>query len=317
MTTPVLDVKGLQISVTGSDRKVLDGMSLQVHPGEVVAIVGESGSGKSTACLSLIGLLDRGLEVSAGDVRLDGERLVGLTARQWRRIRGTRLGIIFQDSLAALDPVRSIGFQMAEARRALGGGRREAEHWALDRLEALGFSDPAAVMKSFPHQLSGGMRQRVCAAIAFAGNPRVVLADEPTTALDVSLQGRMLRLLLDQTRESQSGLVLVSHDVSVVQAVADTVVVLYGGRVLESGPADVVLTRPRVPYTLALLESIPTLDPDTRGKPLATIPGDFRQHPGGCPFRDRCLHATGKCVETPEPCTDEDGRTFRCWNPMW
>ena len=244
---------------------------------------------------------------------------MSLTARDWQGVRGAELGIIFQDSLAALDPVRSIGFQMAEARRMHGGAdRRTARAWAEQRLEALGFSDPPAIMRAFPHQLSGGMRQRVCAAIAFAGGPRVVLADEPTTALDVSLQGRMLRLLLDETRNAGSGLVLVSHDVSVVRAVADTVIVMYGGRVLESGPVDAVLSRPRVPYTAALLESTPTLDPERRGLPLATIPGDFTPHAEGCPFRDRCAHATPSCTDAfPEGKSDEDERTYWCWNPMW
>lgn len=313
----VLQVENLDVTVTGGDQKIVEGMSFNVGAGEIVAIVGESGSGKSSACLAMIGLLSKGLEVSNGSVRIDDVELIGMGPREWRSVRGTGVGIIFQDSLAALNPVRTIGFQLSEARRLPGlENRKRAREWAIERLSALGFDEPKSVMSAYPHQLSGGMRQRVCAAIAFAGSPRVVLADEPTTALDVSLQGRMLRLLLDETRLNGSGLVLVSHDIAVVRAVADSIVVLYGGRVLEQGPASAVLKDPKSPYTRALMESVSTLDPATRGERLATIPGEFTPHSHGCPFRDRCGNAIAQCAtDFPEPETDEVGRTFWCWNP--
>lgn len=313
----VLGVKDLVVRIRGTNRRIVDTLSLTVDPGSITAIVGESGSGKSTVCLAIMGLLDEGLEVESGEILVGDTGVTDLDESVWRQLRGNRIGMIFQDSLAALNPVRTIGFQLCEARMLHRKvKRKEARQWAAARLSSLGFDDPEGTLKSYPHQLSGGMRQRVCAAIAFAGEPSVVLADEPTTALDVSLQGRMLRLLMDETRAADNGLVLVSHDMAVVSAVADNIVVMYGGRALERGPADVVLRSPRSPYTRALLASVPTLEPESRDGDLPTIPGEFTHHYEGCPFRDRCSNAIEVCSERfPDPETDSEDRTVWCWNP--
>lgn len=313
----VLTVNDLVVTATSTGRRIVDGLSFDVEPGTIVAIVGESGSGKSTVCLAVIGLLSEGLEIEQGSITLADTDVAHARESTWRSLRGDAIGMIFQDSLAALNPVRTIGFQLREARLLHHGrDRAAARQWSVERLASLGFTDPETILASYPHELSGGMRQRVCAAIAFAGAPDVVLADEPTTALDVSLQGRMLKLLIDETRATGSGLVLVSHDMAVVEAVADHIVVMYGGRALERGPASTVLASPASPYTRALLESVPSLDPATRGRDLPTIPGEFVPHARGCPFRDRCKNAIDACGEAfPEPTHDESGRTFWCWNP--
>lgn len=313
----VLSVKDLVVTATASGRRIVDGLSFDVEPGEIVAIVGESGSGKSTVCLAVIGLLGEGLEVEEGTIQIADTDVARADERTWRTLRGSDVGMIFQDSLAALNPVRTVGFQLREARLMHHrDSRAEVREWCTRRLASLGFADPEAILKAFPHELSGGMRQRVCAAIAYAGAPDVVLADEPTTALDVSLQGRMLRLLIDETRASDSGLVLVSHDMAVVESVADHIVVMYGGRVLERGPAKAVLESPASPYTRALLASVPSLDPQTRERDIPTIPGEFVPHAQGCPFRDRCANALETCADRfPEARTDTSGRTFWCHNP--
>ena len=313
----VLSVKNLVVTASSSRRRIVDDLSFEVEPGEILAIVGESGSGKSTACLAIIGLLGEGLEIEAGVIDLAGTDVAGFDERAWRSQRGNTVGMIFQDSLAALNPVRTIGFQLREAwQKHNSGGRETAKGWARERLSSLGFTDPDAILRAYPHELSGGMRQRVCAAIAYTGEPDVVLADEPTTALDVSLQGRMLRLLIDETRATGNALVLVSHDMAVVEAVADHIVVMYGGRALERGPANVVLTEPASPYTRALMNSIPTLDPDSRGHDLPTIAGEYVPVSSGCPFRERCHRASDICSqEFPPAQTDDHGRTFWCWNP--
>lgn len=312
----VLSVADLEVR-TGQ-QVIVSGISFDVQAGEVVAVVGESGSGKSTVCHAVIDLLGTGLRATRGRVLVDGQELGTLPAAERRMLRGRRVGMVFQDPLASLNPVRTIGYQLAESRVLHGlDGRRAARAWARGRLAELGFDDPDAVLRAYPHMLSGGMRQRVCIAIAFSAAPRLVIADEPTSSLDVSLQGRILRLLRQQAADDRSGLVIVSHDIKLVGALADTVLVLYGGRMLERGPAARVLGSPRSPYTAALRASVPSLDPATRGRRLATIPGEYRRGTErGCPFRSRCRRALDRCAdEFPGAGHDEDAGSYWCWNP--
>jgi oligopeptide/dipeptide ABC transporter ATP-binding protein len=316
-TAPLLAIRDLEVGTTSGGRPIVTGVSFDVRAAEVVAVVGESGSGKSTVCHAVVGLLAGNLAVRGGSIVFEGDELVGLPPRRQRALRGRRIGMVFQDPLASLNPVRKIGFQLAEARVIHGVERwRAARAWAAKTVEELGFKEVEPTLDAYPHTLSGGMRQRICVGIAFSAEPGLVIADEPTTALDVSLQGRLLRLLLRYAKRFQSAILLVSHDIGVVRAVADRVVVMYGGRVLESGPADQVLNRPRSPYTRALLSSLPNLRPESRGRELVTIEGELSQGAlDGCPFAPRCPNALPTCGQTfPAATTVEDHSTW-CWNP--
>jgi oligopeptide/dipeptide ABC transporter ATP-binding protein len=291
-------------------------VSFSVAPGSVTALVGESGSGKSTACAAIIGLLADNLRITGGSILFENRDLARLSENSLRDVRGTRIGVVLQDSLASLNPVRSIGYQLGETRHIHGvEPREETRGWVRRALSQLGFTAPERAARSYPVELSGGMRQRVCIGIGFSAEPRLVIADEPTTALDTSLQGRVLRLLLRYRDELNTGVLLVSHDVAVVRAVADNVVVLYGGRMLESGPSGAVMTSPASPYTAALLRSVPTMDAATRGTALGTIPaGPIAS--SGCPFAPRCARALPKCHDTfPDVDEPTPGHRVWCWNP--
>jgi peptide/nickel transport system permease protein len=311
-----LAVEGLSVAGPGG-RPILREVSLSVPRGAVVGIMGESGSGKSTICRAIVGLLPPGLRVTGGTLGLGAWR-VSFASPALAGLRGRHVGIVFQDALSSLNPLLRVGVQLGETRRVHGMEPRPAtRRWVPRTLSRLGFPDPQAAARSHPHQLSGGMRQRVCTGIALAGEPRLVLADEPTTALDVSLQGRILALLADRCREQGASLVIVTHDVRVVRAVADQVVVLYGGRVLESGPAQAVLGRPRSPYTRALLDSVPALVPADRERELAFIPPARTAPPAdGCPFAGRCAREVDRCRRAfPLPAPAPGASTVWCWNP--
>jgi oligopeptide/dipeptide ABC transporter ATP-binding protein len=316
----LLRVEGLTVSTTGHDaRQLVTDLSFNVAPGEVVALVGESGSGKSTACLAVPRLLAHNLAIAEGRVLFKGRDLAHASEREMRTVRGAEIGIVFQDPLSALDPVRNIGSQLAEARVLHGvESRQQAKAWAADTLGSLGFRNRNDALRSYPSFLSGGMRQRVCVGIAFSGEPSLVIADEPTTSLDVSLQGRLLRLLLSYRDRYRTAIILVSHDVGVVRAVADRVVVMYGGRAVETGPTKAVLSDPVSPYTRALLRAVPALDPAMRGRPLPTIDEgrDRPVSPSGCPFAPRCPNALPKCTdEFPPGSPRPEGGSVWCWNP--
>jgi oligopeptide/dipeptide ABC transporter ATP-binding protein len=310
----LLSVDDLTVSVEapgGGRRRLVDSVSFEVRRGEVLALVGESGSGKSTVCLAITRLLGSGVSIERGSIRLEQTDLVKLSPKAIRRVRGKRIGMVFQDPLASLNPVRTIGFQLREPRRIhRQGDRKSLRLWVRQTLASLGFSQPEHAAGSYPSTFSGGMRQRTCIGIAFAASPDLVIADEPTTALDISLQGRLLRLLLDHRENVGTAIILVSHDIDVVGAVADRVVVLYGGRKLESGPTDAVLRSPASPYTRALLAAVPHMDPSRRGHPLPTIEGGGTVEPSeGCPFAPRCPRALERCREEFPTSTDLDRGT--------
>ena len=321
-----LEIDDLWVTVTtqdGMQRHLVMGATLAVEPGEIVAVVGESGSGKSTLCRAVVRLLDPGVSVTRGSVRVQGRDLVKLGERELREIRGRVVGMVAQDPIASLNPVRSIGMQLGEGRRRHGIARGdELKTWALSTLRDLGFDDPEHAMKSYPSAFSGGMLQRIAVGMAFSADPVLVMADEPTTALDVSLQGRLLRLLLRYSTEHKTSVMIVSHDIGVVRAVSQHVLVMYGGRILEAGPTASVLGDPQSPYTRALMDSVPEMRPEHRGEPLPTIPQAMDQQvpdPAMCPFVSRCPRAIEKChAEFPvgEVVEGEPGHMVWCFNPV-
>jgi oligopeptide/dipeptide ABC transporter ATP-binding protein len=293
----------------------VNGVGFSVDRGQTIAIVGESGSGKSVTCLSVLGLLPPTAEVS-GSVRLEGRELLNLREADARKVRGKDIGLVYQDPMAALNPVRTIGAQVCEPLRLhLGMSRRAARARAAELLATVGIPSPQRQLRSYPHEFSGGMRQRVVIAMAIACEPKVLLADEPTTALDVSIQAQILELLKSLTTELKLSLVLVSHDMSVVAGLADEVMVMYAGFIAEQGDALQVFEHPAHPYTRGLLNSIPdaTPDPDAALLGIPGQPPDMRTVPDGCPFRPRCPHAFEKCSDRPPLGALAGDHSAACW----
>jgi len=293
----VLEVTDLRVGLRRGDGEVpvLDGVSLTVAAGECVAVVGESGAGKTVLALAVVALLPPVMRVVGGGIRVAGTEVVGASDATTRALRGGAVGMVFQDPQASLHPAFRVGAQVAEAIRAHRPevGRAGARAEAAERLRRVGITDPRA----FPHQLSGGMRQRVMLAMATANDPPLCIADEATSALDVTVQAQVLDLLASTRAATGAGLLLVTHDLGVVATVADRVVVLYAGRVVESGPAAEVLAAPRHPYTQGLAAAVPRLD---RVAPVAPIPGqppDPWDRPSGCAFRSRCPRADARCAD--------------------
>jgi oligopeptide/dipeptide ABC transporter ATP-binding protein len=304
MSVPALEVDGLRVEFGRLPATVqaVQRVSFSVAPGETVALVGESGSGKSVTGLAVMGLIDPPGRITEGDVRLAGKALLGLPEAEYRRLRGNDLAMVFQDPLSALNPVRRVGEQIAEAARVHGASRANARTRALEMLELVGVVPAARRARAYPHELSGGMRQRVMLAMALVNRPKVLIADEPTTALDVTTQAQILELLVGMQRELGLALLIVSHDLGVVAGIADRVLVMYAGRIVEEGPAADVFAAAGHPYTRGLLASVPRVD-DARPV-LATIPGnppDPTALPPGCAFHTRCPIAVEQCRERRPP----------------
>ena len=299
MTAPVLEVRDLQVELSLGRGAVhpVRGASFDVLPGEALGLVGESGSGKTMALRAIVGLLPRVGSITGGSISLDGEDLNAIGEGRRRELRGRSISMIFQEPMTALNPVMRVGDQIAEIPRLrLGRSRAQAHDRALELMRLVGIPDPVRRMRAYPHELSGGLRQRVMIAIALSGDPRVILCDEPTTALDVTIQDQILKLL-DSLRERLGvAIVFVSHDLAVIAQTCRRVVVMYGGMVAETGPVESVFRNPRHPYTLSLLRSVP--DYDLVRDRLAAIPGappDIASPPGGCPFHPRCPFAQEDC----------------------
>jgi oligopeptide/dipeptide ABC transporter ATP-binding protein len=297
--SPLLDIKGLDVRFSVSDGSVhaVRGLDLSVRRGEVAAVVGESGSGKSAAMLAVLGLLDPNATVS-GSARFDGVELLGASNAVLRRHRGGRVGMIFQDPMTSLNPVLTIGRQIAEAVITHQKvSPRQAEAKAVELLEVVSLPDAANRCRAYPHELSGGMRQRVMIAIALANDPDILIADEPTTALDVTIQAQILKVLRDLQVARGLTIVLITHDLGVVAGLADSVHVMYAGNVVESGPVVDIFHRSNHPYTAGLLASLPRLDrPERELVPIGGIPPSLRNDPGGCAFAPRCRHAVDACT---------------------
>jgi oligopeptide/dipeptide ABC transporter ATP-binding protein len=321
-TTPAIEVTNLttEIQLSSSVVHAVGNVDISVHPGETLGLVGESGCGKSMLGLSILGLLPNGGHITEGSIRLDGRELVGLRESELRRVRGNEVAMIFQDSHSSLNPTKPIGAQVAEpVRLHRRASRREAADRALEVLELVGMPRPRERLGDYPHQLSGGLRQRVMIAIALACEPRMLIADEPTTALDVTIQAQILRVLDDLKQRLGMATLLVTHDMGVVAGRADRINVMYAGRIVETAPTERLFAQMRHPYTQALLGSIPRLDQDAQ-KALVSVPGlppDLTQPPPGCRFAPRCPRATDQCVaeEPPLSGTDAEHR-FACWHPV-
>jgi peptide/nickel transport system ATP-binding protein len=297
----------------------VDGVSFDVEPGRTVGLVGESGSGKSVTALAIMGLLPkRGAEVS-GTVRFEGTDLRTLSDRQLRDKRGRDLGMVFQDPLSSLNPVIPIGLQITEVlERHRGMNRKQASGEAKELLGRVGIPDPARRLSEYPHQLSGGMRQRALIAIALACRPRLLIADEPTTALDVTIQAQILALLSELVRDTGTALIMITHDLGVVAGLCDEVNVMYGGRVVERAERHALFAAARHPYTHGLLESIPRLDAP-RGEKLVPIKGSVADNipwDHGCAFAPRCPNALGRCREVTPELVPDNGGMLRCHNPV-
>jgi len=298
--------------------KAVDGVDLTVGAGEVVGLVGESGSGKSITGFSVIGLVDPPGRIVEGAIRFHDQNLVELAPEAMRRLRGKRIAMIFQDPMMTLNPVLSIETQMVEAVLAHDRvSRAEARERSREALGLVGIPSPEERLASYPHQFSGGMRQRVAIAIALLHRPDLIIADEPTTALDVTIQSQILYEIQELTRRLGSALVWITHDLGVVAGLADRISVMYAGRIVESGSVEAVLDTPAHPYTIGLMNSVPANVP--RGQPLRPISGMAPSplaRPIGCAFRDRCFAATTDCAQEPTLTTTADGRTWRCHHPQ-
>jgi peptide/nickel transport system ATP-binding protein len=297
--------------------KAVDGASFRLERGEVLGLVGESGSGKSVTGFSLLGLIDSPGRIVAGSVRLEGAELVGLPEEELRRVRGRKIAMIFQDPMATLNPVLTIGDQM---RLALAAHERMSARAARNRsvsvLSRVGIPSAAQRIDDYPHQFSGGMRQRVCIAIALLHRPPLIIADEPTTALDVSIQAQILAEMRALVAELGTSLLWISHDLAVVSALSDRLAVMYAGRIVETGPTGAVLAAPRHPYTRGLLDSLPSQTEP--GRELKQIPGStpsLLDLPPGCPFRPRCPREGPACPVMPDLVGDSV-RAARCHYPL-
>jgi peptide/nickel transport system ATP-binding protein len=319
MTETLLEVRGLRtwFETPKGTVKAVDGVDLSLRRGEILGLVGESGSGKSITGFSLLGLVDPPGRVVGGEIRFLGEDLRGAPPRRLRALRGNRIAMIFQDPMMTLNPVLRIGTQMIETVRAHARvSRAEARAMARDALGQVGIPSPEERIDAYPHEFSGGMRQRVAIAIALLHRPDLIIADEPTTALDVTIQSQILSEMQALTREMGLGLIWISHDLGVVGQLAHRMAVMYAGRIVERGPVDAVLDRPRHPYTRGLIDSLPM--ENDRGQPLRQIPGSAPpplNRPAGCPFRPRCARATAACLTEPgETGTADHG--WRCLHPL-
>jgi oligopeptide/dipeptide ABC transporter ATP-binding protein len=316
----LLEVRDLRVwfeEEGGPTARAVDGVDFEVGPGEAVGLVGESGCGKTVTALALMGLLPRSARVQPGSrVSFEDEELLGASAARHRELRGSAMAMVFQDPMTALNPVLPVGYQVVEGlRRRTGLARQAAKERGLELLHEVGITDPAQCYRQYPHQLSGGMSQRAMLAMAVSLEPRLLIADEPTTALDVTVQAQVLDLLDRLCSRRRMGMLLVTHDLAVVAQVCDHVVVMYAGQVVESGSVAEIFRRPRHPYTRGLLGALPRLD-DRRAR-LRPIPGSVppaTAWPEGCRFSPRCKHAWERCREAPHVGqAGGENHTARCW----
>ena len=297
--------------------KAVDGVGFSVAPGEVLGLVGESGSGKTVTGWSILGLVDPPGRIVAGSIRLDGEELVGCPEERLRDYRGRKIAMIFQDPMMTLNPVLRIDTQMIEALTAHERvSRSAARARALEALAAVGIASPRERLRAYPHQLSGGMRQRVAIAIALLNRPRVLIADEPTTALDVTIQSQILAEVQALCAQNGTALIWITHDLAVVAGLADRIAVMYAGRIVEEGPVDAMFAQPLHPYTRGLIGSVPSRG--QRGAALLQIPGmppSAAHRAPGCAFAPRCPRADAACRSEPPMADHGGGRAARCWHP--
>jgi peptide/nickel transport system ATP-binding protein len=317
---PTLAVDGLKTHffTKAGVVKAVDGVSLHVNPGEILGLVGESGSGKSITGFSILGLIDAPGRIVEGSIRYKGRQLTTASDEELRSLRGDRIAMIFQDPMMTLNPVLRIDTQMIETVRV---HHRVSKAEALERARAalaeVGIPSPESRLKNYPHELSGGMRQRVAIAIAFINKPDLIIADEPTTALDVTIQAQILAEAQALCARTGTAMIWITHDLAVVSSLADRIAVMYAGRVVETGRTSEVVSAPRHPYTRGLINSVPSHN--ARGSRLSQIPGmtpSLMNLPKGCAFRTRCPQAVDACLEAPPIREIAPGREIRCFNPV-
>lgn len=315
----LLDITNLHTSFFTREGEVhaVRGVSFSLNAGELVGIVGESGCGKSVTCKSILQLLGNNGKITGGSIHFRGDDLAEKTPQQMRRIRGSEIAMIFQDPMTALNPVLTIGRQMSEIlMRNQGLDRRAAKAKALAMLDSVGIADAARRFEQYPHEFSGGMRQRVMIAIALSCHPQLLIADEPTTALDVTIQAQILRLLKSLQQQTQTAILLITHDLGVVAQMCSRVVVMYGGQVMEEGKVEDIFLRPAHPYTQGLLASLPRADdPEHRLSPIEGSPPGLLNPPPGCPFAERCAHRRPQCERPPAFHSCAEGHRVACW--LW
>lgn len=320
----VLVVEGLRTLLWGPDGPIraVGGVSISISEGETLGLVGESGSGKTVLGRSIMRLYEpRQVAANFGSIRIDGLEITELDEKEMRDVRGSRVAMVFQDPLTSLNPVMKIGVQLVEQlRRHLGLNRRDARKRAVELLAAVGIPRPELRMRSYPHELSGGMRQRVVIAMAISCQPRLLVADEPTTALDVTVQRQILDLLQELQSRERMTMLLITHDLGVVATRTDHIAVMYAGQVVELAPTPELFERPLMPYTKALLDAIPRLDEPSHTR-LQAIPGrppNLVQPPAGCAFAARCAFVQDRCREEAPPFERSEGSEhwYRCWFPL-
>jgi peptide/nickel transport system ATP-binding protein len=320
LTTATLEVRNLRTHffTRAGVVKAVDDVSFSIASGQVLGLVGESGSGKTVTGFSIIGLVDPPGRIAGGAILYQGQDLAKLSEREMRTLRGNRIAMIFQDPMMTLNPVLRIDTQMIETVHAHAKvSHAEARTRARDALGMVGIPSPDERLAAYPHQFSGGMRQRVAIAIALLHHPDLLIADEPTTALDVTIQAQILAEVQRLATTYGTALIWITHDLSVIAGLADEIAVMYAGRIVETGAADAVLDRPLHPYTSGLIGSVPSRNP--RGAKLRQIPGttpSLLRLPPGCAFRTRCQRADAACEQEPEPSQSAPGQTVRCFHPL-
>lgn len=314
--SPVLSVQELTVdfNIDGRLCHAVKNASIQVQPGEMVALVGESGCGKTVTALTAAGLQPDGAKVSGGKVIFHGAELLGLSEEQWNRYRGKEISMIFQEPMTALNPLVKIGRQIAETAEIHGATRQEAKCMALRVMEQVGLPDVQRLYNEYPHRLSGGQRQRVMIAMALINHPQLLIADEPTTALDVTIQAQIMELIAKMNRELGTAVLLISHDLGVIRSMCSRVYVMYAGQVVESGTVEQVFEQPCHPYTKGLIASVPSLA--KRGERLRPIPGTVpaldERNDGGCPFYNRCERRCADCKTGVIPTISRGGHSVMC-----
>jgi len=319
MSAPLLDVRNLEVvfSSSGQPLRAVEDVSFSVERGEVLALVGESGSGKSVTGFGIMGLVDKPGRIAGGQVLFDGVDLVTQSARDLQRMRGKRIAMIFQDPMMTLNPVLRISTQLMEAVQAHEKvSRAEARRRSRDVLAMVGIPSPEERLDAYPHQFSGGMRQRVAIAAAMLHKPELIIADEPTTALDVTIQAQILSQVQTLVRQQGTALIWITHDLAVASRLADSLAVMYAGRIVEQGPVAEVISSPRHPYTAGLIGSVPSRNQHgERLQQIAGMPPSIARRPSGCAFRTRCQRADESCSSRPLP-TEAGSRQFLCFHPL-
>ncbi|HWD41223.1 MAG TPA: ABC transporter ATP-binding protein [Fimbriimonas sp.] len=308
---PVLEVRDLQVSF--GPTKILRGVSFDLEAGQTLGVVGESGCGKSQTGFAIMGMLQQPGKIVGGSIKLEGRELVGLKERQLQDVRGEQIALVMQDPFTSLNPMMRVGEQIAEALRLHRGfKRKQAVDESIRMLDLVGVPAPESSSRRFPHQMSGGQRQRVVIAMAFACQPKVLIADEPTTALDVTLQAQILRLLQDLQQKEGTAVMMISHDIGAIASISQRIAVFYAGRIVEIGPAEKVLRHAAMPYTRALLNALPQAG-KSRLEAIGGQPPDFSHLPQGCSFSPRCPFRIEKCSEEPSLLPVETDHSAACW----